>query len=163
ASGKRALRIRRKLERLEMPGTWPTPRAVELVRRPLGAGLECQLPLGLPLRSHRTRPRGGTPASTEPARDQDPQALSAASVIVAWNVFQHFYPYHDVIGGPWDRVLDDALVDASDDRSTADAYDTMRRLVVRLDDGHGWVYPSNPPRGILPADLVGVGDAVIVQ
>ena len=163
AQGKRALRVGRKFHRVFLPDFWTTPGAIELMRRPLGAGLECQVALGLPMRRGHTLPPGKTTAVPPVARSEDPRVLSEASVIVAWNVFQHFYPYHDEIDEDWAEVLVDALVDAGDDRSTADAYDTMRRLVVRLHDGHGYVSGVDPAQGVFPAALVGVGDDVIVQ
>lgn len=163
AQGRRALRIRRRLHRVPLPDLWKTPGMIELARRPLGAGLECQIPLGLPMRRGHTLPTHEATAEPPVIRSTDPRVLSEASVIVAWNVFQHFYPYHDAIEEDWAQVLDDALLDAGDDRSTADAYDTMRRLVVRLQDGHGYVSAVDRPLGVFPAALVGVGDDVIVE
>lgn len=163
AHGKRALRIHRQRHRVALPEFSNMPNAIELTRRPLGAGLECQVPLGLPIRRGHTLP-AATAATVSPlARSEDPRVLSEASVIVAWNVFQHFYPYHDEIDEDWEQVLDEALRDAGDDRSRADAYDTMRRLVVRLHDGHGYVTDVDAPHGVFPAALVACDDEVVVQ
>lgn len=63
-----------------------------------------------------------------------------ADVIIAWNVFQHFYPYFDVVDVDWDEELTLALQSAQSDVNERDFFDTLSRLVAKLQDGHGNVY-----------------------
>jgi C-terminal processing protease CtpA/Prc len=64
-------------------------------------------------------------------------------VIIAWNVFQHFYPYFDVVRVDWDQVLTAALQKALEDRNARDFDGTLRRMVAALHDGHGRVVDQN--------------------
>jgi C-terminal processing protease CtpA/Prc len=59
-----------------------------------------------------------------------------ATVMLAWNVFQHFYPYFDVVGTDWSKELEIALRAAATDADDAAFYRTLNRLVVQLHDGH---------------------------
>ena len=58
---------------------------------------------------------------------------------LAWNVFQHFYPYFDVVDADWPAELPRALRSAATDADECAFLATLRRLVAALDDGHGRV------------------------
>ncbi|MFH1884456.1 MAG: S41 family peptidase, partial [Planctomycetota bacterium] len=62
-----------------------------------------------------------------------------ADVVIAWNVFQHFYPYFDVVNVDWDSELTNALRKAMTDKNERDFYYTLSRLIAKLQDGHGGV------------------------
>jgi hypothetical protein len=103
-----------------------------------------------------------------------------ADVALAWNVFQHFYPYFDVVRVDWAATLRPALERASRDSDEAAFRDTLRALVAELHDGHGMVVlGSQRPTHQLPlawdwldnqlritaiapaaADKIAVGDVV---
>jgi hypothetical protein len=70
----------------------------------------------------------------------DSESVRLADVIIAWNVFQHFYPYFDVVDADWDKELTLALESALRDVSERDFFYTLCRLVAILQDGHGNVY-----------------------
>jgi C-terminal processing protease CtpA/Prc len=73
----------------------------------------------------------------------DDRSTRLAGVIIAWNVFQHFYPYFDVVNVDWDAVLPDMLRRAAIDDGEEQFLTTMRHLVALLQDGHGNVgHPS---------------------
>jgi C-terminal processing protease CtpA/Prc len=135
------------------------PKVGETFTRSLGAGLACRVVLGLPL----TEPPAASPVA--PAAIQlgaeDP-AVRVAAVVVAWNVLQHFYPYHDVTGEDWDAVLDDALADVLDDEGPRDLALTLRRLVHRLHDGHGSVSGPGVDDGTIPLHLAQVEGRTVV-
>ena len=78
----------------------------------------------------------------------DELSIRLANTVITWNVFQHFYPYFDVVNVDWLEVLDQTLTSALDDIS-ADAYfETLSRMVAQLQDGHGVVrYHFDSPRG----------------
>jgi C-terminal processing protease CtpA/Prc len=68
---------------------------------------------------------------------QSSQVTRVASVIIAWNVLQHSYPYFDVVQTDWPQALRDALAGAWQAQNEDEFYETLQRLVSRLHDGHG--------------------------
>ena len=113
----------------------------------LGGGVAAVVPLELPIRDGKTVPPvvpspSGT--ATLPAPDPVPlvasdRATRLAAVIIAWNVFEHFYPYFDVAGTDWMAELPLRLGEAARDDGPAALHRTLRRLVHDLHDGHGIV------------------------
>ena len=80
----------------------------------LGAGVTCLVPLALWADGEHTLP-STPPASTQPASAPtsytgNDRATRLADVVLAWNVFQHFYPYFDVIETGWPTELRKALL-----------------------------------------------------
>src|SRR5262249_12766614 len=67
-----------------------------------------------------------------------------AAVALAWNVFQHFYPYFDAVKADWPGELRRALTQAATDADERAFLDTLRRLVAELHDGHGSVGLRSP-------------------
>ena len=129
------------------------PEAGELVERALGRGLSAQIPLALYSRDGQTlRPDDAPPVGRLEAELEHivldelaggDEALRYADVIVAWNVFQHFYPYFDVIEVDWDSVLTQTLRQASAGQTRKDLLQSLRWMVAQLDDGHGNI--EHPP------------------
>src|SRR6185295_15153962 len=74
-----------------------------------------------------------------PAGSGDDRASRLAAVIVAWNVFEHFYPYFDVVQTDWPEVLRNSLVSAAEDKDAIEFATTLKRMVASLHDGHGGV------------------------
>jgi C-terminal processing protease CtpA/Prc len=110
----------------------------------LPGGVSIRLPLAVYADGEGTLPR--PTAAAEPAPEPagfipsgDDRATRLADVIIAWNVFQHFYPYFDVVTADWPGVLRQALASAATDKSAVDFAKTLRRLVAALHDGHGRV------------------------
>jgi len=125
------------------------PRPGATVEKPVGRGLSAQVPLALYSRDGQTlRPDAAPPPEPMQARldslalPHSGTALFAANVVVAWNVFQHFYPYFDVVDVDWTDVLGRSLRRALVDRSEDEFRRTLQRLVAQLQDGHGRVSPS---------------------
>ncbi|OOG64792.1 hypothetical protein B0E46_05140 [Rhodanobacter sp. B04] len=77
-------------------------------------------------------------------------AAREADMVVAWNVFRHFYPYWDVIRLDWDRELPQALADADKADSRAAQQRALQRLLAPLGDAHGTVFDT---LGKKPASL----------
>lgn len=126
------------------------PQPGELVNKALGAGLSVQLPIALYSKNGHTiglnedHPFENIVSALESidlnvltAVDED---LRFAGVLIAWNVFQHFYPYFDVVQTDWDSVLASTLTDARNDVDTREFLRTLRKMVAQLEDGHGRVY-----------------------
>lgn len=150
-----------------------TPRRDEVIEKELGAGLAVQLPLALFTDEQGTLPHAPSGAGNELARELnriDVSSLTAddvrvrlADIVIAWNVFQHFYPYFDVVEVDWDRQLTLGLERALADENARDFFDTLRLLVAALQDGHGYVSHEKFTRGYAPPLRLGwVEDRVVV-
>jgi hypothetical protein len=126
------------------------PEIGEVVNKELDAGLSCQIPLALYTDESGTLGKNTDYSFEELISDlgsKDFSDLTAknefvrlADVITAWNVFQHFYPYFDVVDVNWDRELTNGLISALEDETETDFFYTLSRMVARLKDGHGNVY-----------------------
>ena len=125
-----------KSERVKSPAiaaSMPEPFAAELI-----PGLSVSVPLALYVDSEGTLPRA--PKPREPLlyeRQAADRGTRLATVIIAWNVFQHFYPYFDVVKTDWLAELPKALRTAATDSGTHEFEKTLGRLVAALKDGHG--------------------------
>lgn len=87
-----------------------------------------------------------------------------ADVVIAWNVFRHFYPYWAEAGADWDSRLRPHL-EAAYAAGTRQAHrGALRQLVADLRDGHGNVVEASPPpqRASLPIRVAIVADALVV-
>ena len=123
----------------------------EVVEKNLGKGLAAQIPLALFSKDGQTiRPEDAP--SAEPMQalldsmamdtlTANSQALRYANVVIAWNIFQHFYPYFNVVDVNWENVLRDALIRTFNDQNPEDFLKTLRWMVAQLKDGHGTVIP----------------------
>src|SRR5262245_4450502 len=135
----------------------PLPKPDEPFIAELGGGVSCRVPLALYADGKGTLPRATAkaPASAKPKGflpSGNDRATRLAAVVIAWNVFQHFYPYFDVVKTDWPAELRKALIAAASDATALDFTDSLRRLVAALHDGHGrvsgvedswsWRYPS---------------------
>jgi C-terminal processing protease CtpA/Prc len=83
-------------------------------------------------------------------RAAEDRATRLAGVIIAWNIFQHFYPYFDVVRTDWPAELPKALRTAATDSGAADFQKTLQRLVAALKDGHGRVSGPRQPLMLAP-------------
>ncbi len=151
------------------PENPPTPGAHADVA--LASGLEARVPLVLtetqarpdPARaaqreSLRTALAAVTSQSDSPDLDQ-----RLADVVVAWNVFRHFYPYWPEAGVDWDARLRPQLETARDADSLAAQRDAVRSLVADARDGHGRVADAKEAeRADLPVTLAVIEDRLIV-
>src|SRR5215813_6954706 len=142
-------------ERISVPADGRAPIGTQpdqIFTADVGAGVTVRVPLKLYADAtgtlpHRARPVPALanllrPVVQEQAYRND-RATRLAAVALAWNVFQHFYPYFDVVDTDWPRALVTALTTAATDADERAFIDTLRRLVTALHDGHGRV---NHPR-----------------
>ena len=83
--------------------------------------------------------------TTSPSRWS--RSTRLASVVLAWNVFQHFYPYFEIVKGNWNDVLVRTLRKAAMDEDERAFLDTLRELVAQLHDGHAIVKEETLPDG----------------
>jgi hypothetical protein len=140
----------------------PDPRAGDHVDIDLGRGLRARVALTLTSEDAQRRPDpaalGGLVAASAralPVPAADP-AANMADVVVAWNVFRHFYPYWpDLTGDPrmdWDAALAGHLRAAAAATTKLQQRAVLRRLVADAHDGHGGVrdLATAAPAGALP-------------
>jgi C-terminal processing protease CtpA/Prc len=112
----------------------------------LPGGVTCSVPIGLPGDVTTATPKDMTGEGS--AFDR---STRLAAVIIAWNVFQHFYPYFDVTHTDWQLALRSALTRSAEDRDPPAFIITLRKMIATLHDGHGYVSgPGAPPMFIPP-------------
>ncbi len=121
----------------------------EVVEVNLAGGVAALVPISLPADEIGTLPRTSN-ADTSPSAtgdspfSGDERATRLASVIIAWNVFEHFYPYWDVLETDWPGALSSALQAAATD--TAHSFlRTLRRMTKAAHDGHVKVFWDAAP------------------
>jgi C-terminal processing protease CtpA/Prc len=137
----------------------PLPEPGKPFAADLGGGVSALVPLALYAGEHGTLPEvpaGVQPVSLGAAEGFVPsgndRTTRLADVVLAWNVFEHFYPYFDVVGTDWPAELRRALRSAATDRDEKAFLETLRRLVAALHDGHADVTSDreSPARLVAP-------------
>jgi C-terminal processing protease CtpA/Prc len=135
----------------------------------LGGGVSALVPLALYKDEKGTLPHPSANIAEVKAPDLgftpsgNDRVTRLADVALAWNVFQHFYPYFDVVQVDWPAELRKALNSAATDRDEQAFKNTLRRLVAALQDGHGNAYTTVQPEvGHLPLIWDWVEDQLVV-
>ncbi len=105
----------------------------------LGGGISALIPLALFADEQGTLPLAPSIPKYELPSPRDTRAEHLATAALAWNVFQHFYPYFDVVPVDWFGVLRETLTAAQTNQDEYAFLLTLRRMLARLDDGHGAV------------------------
>ena len=170
--GERSLRIAAE-EAIAEPPFPEHPIPGETVEKRLGGGLAAQVPLALYSDESGTWPRDSS-RPLEPLRAAleviDPDAITPddpavrlADVVIAWNVFQHFYPYFDVVDVRWEDALRRALEKALEDGGGHDFHQTLQTLLAAARDGHAGIRHPRYQSIHLPPFRVGwVEERVVV-
>ncbi len=113
----------------------------------VGGGVRVWVAVALYADSQGTLPHApivpDPPNGVKPVWSASDRGTRLGDVIIAWNVFQHFYPYFDVVNTDWSSELRKALASAATDKNEAAFTDTLRRLVAALHDGHGQVVKTS--------------------
>ena len=125
----------------------PAPSAGAHVDIDLGSGLKARVPVALTETeaagdSSRAAPLDALRKNVEGVgglRDSIDVNTRLADVVVAWNVYQHFYPYWDVVKIDWNARLASHLERAYDAATREAQQRALRRLVADVQDGHGSV------------------------
>ncbi len=134
----------------------------------LGAGIACRVPITLYVDD-----RGTVPADSVPVRlnvDRAPgwsptpadRSTRLATVGLAWNVIQHFYPYFDVVSCDWPAALDRGLREAAVAETSWDFLQVLRRLIAHIHDGHGRVWHESDQTFFAPMSFDWVDDQLVV-
>ena len=85
-----------------------------------------------------------------------------ANVVIAWNVFQHFYPYFDVVGVDWEEELSKTLRNVYAGKTEPDYFKTLSEMVAKLKDGHGIVFTNKITQWGLPIMVGWIQNNVVV-
>lgn len=137
----------------------------------LGGGVSALIPLSLYGDAGGTIPHVAAdvrpPSPDKPAGfvpSGNDRATRLADVALAWTVFEHFYPYFDVVQVDWPGELRKALAAAAKLQGEVNFLDTLRGMVAALQDGHGSViHPSKVFTHQLPLAWHWVEDKLVVS
>ncbi len=143
------------------------------IRKNIGNNLICEMPLALYSNKKHTFPVSDT-LSLKSLKEQLSQisdstlntgniGVRLANVIIAWNVFQHFYPYFDVIHIDWDKELSIALSNAYNSFTNIDDYKNLSQMVAKLEDGHGWVNNEKIDQWAPPFSIAFIENRIVVK
>ncbi|WP_439880691.1 S41 family peptidase [Pontibacter sp. MBLB2868] len=122
------------------------PKVGEYTTKTIGGGLKAVVPLALYGTKNQTYPAADK-ASLEELKS-NLEAIPAQEIVgadlytrlgnitIAWNVFQHFYPYFNVAQTDWGQDLRDALARAYTDKTAVDFQGNLQQLIAKLKDGH---------------------------
>jgi C-terminal processing protease CtpA/Prc len=131
------------------------PKTKELIEEGIGNDIFCQIPIVL-----YTNNKNGTYPTTDNRSlinlekslsniitTDNNVYLRLGNIINIYNVFQHFYPYFDVVDLNWEKELEIALKLAYNDTIQNDYLNTLKKFTAKLKDGHIWVN-SSPDKNI---------------
>jgi C-terminal processing protease CtpA/Prc len=160
-------------ERLTLDGTDPGDlpeyaRPTNVFRARLDPGICALVPTALFADDRGTLPHmSNSPARPEAGRDIQlsvgHRGARLATVMLAWNILEHFYPYFDVVSADWDQQLQIALGKAATDATETDFFVTLNQLLVALHDGHGSLAGPGVPRATpLPIFVELIEEKVVV-
>lgn len=110
---------------------------------------------------HRS-PAPPNPKSPSVRFSGNDRATRLAVVALSWNIFQHFYPYFDVVKADWQQELTRALDSAAHDPDEKAFLNTLRRMVAALHDGHGGVYRAAEASGAAPVIFGWVENRLVI-
>ncbi len=115
----------------------------EIIKNEISDGIYCQIPLVLYGDSLNTYPQANSDLLYKLNKELEncevkPVELSTriGNVINVYNVFQHFYPYFDVVEVDWGKEFSRAIERSYLDRSKTDHLITLQKFTAPLNDGH---------------------------
>jgi hypothetical protein len=177
--GERSLVITRDAEVFTGTLFEAVPSMGDVIKEDLGGGVEARVPValfsddsgtvasGLAAGARSAESPGDLRAALAgidlPSLTADSETVRLADVVIAWNVFQHFYPYFEEAAVDWEPLLPEFLDRALFDADAQSFFRTLKRLVARLRDGHGRViHATYQPSAALPLLLDWVEGRVVV-
>ncbi|GAB3016721.1 hypothetical protein GCM10027051_21560 [Niabella terrae] len=125
------------------------PRPSDLIQERISEKIKVCLPLVLYGNRDHTYPVGDTAilsvlksamaAYFDQHRTADSAALRLGDVVIAWNIFKHFFPYWQDASKNPDEILKEALSKALTDKTPMDFRKTLLEMTAPLNDGHIFV------------------------
>lgn len=131
---------------------------VEFITENIGSGIICQLPISLYFDANGTFPKAEKKQFNKLKSKLDsiethPKDLSVrlGNIITTFNVFQHFYPYFEVVDVNWENEFRKALKRSFSDRNGYDHQVTLQKFTSPLKDGHISVFYKHADNFWTPA------------
>lgn len=116
------------------------PKPGELIDERISEGLWIKLPLALWGSDNQTFPKSNTQKLIELQQELNKKESIVyerlGSLVITWNIFQHFYPYFKEVNVDWEKELKIAIHDTYNDKSEHDFLNTLRKFTAKLKDGH---------------------------
>jgi len=119
------------------------PHFGEIIEKPVGNSIYCQIPLVLYSNDLGTFPKAeqlqlSNLKDNLELAEKNPENVSVrlGNIVNTYNVFQHFYPYMDVIDIDWNQELEIALSRCFTDRTAKEHLVTLQKFTSPLKDGH---------------------------
>lgn len=130
------------------------PQLGEVTKEPIGNNLTCVVPLALQTNNAATYPKTEATSlnqlkselSNINIREDFNQETNLASIIITWNVLQHFFPYFDAIETDWSGVLGETLKSTLLNKQKSDFYITLSQMIAQIQDGHGIIFDTQKYR-----------------
>lgn len=145
-----------------------SPSIGEYIEKTIGNGIYCQIPLSLYANEENTYPKGELTQEfldNLNSVDEKPKNLNSriGNVIIAYNVFQHFYPYFEEVDISWEKELETALKRSLKDKTDNDHLITLQKFTAPLKDGHIRVWARNEePKYMPPIKWEMIEDKLVV-
>jgi len=115
----------------------------EVIEKQIGPDIYCQVPLALYNSSNGTFPKSNHEELTayqdlvkNAHNTENELALRLGNTINVYNVFQHFYPYFDVVAVNWENELEKALKRSYSDKNNQEHVISLQKFTAPLKDGH---------------------------
>jgi hypothetical protein len=126
------------------------PNDDELISKNIGSGIHCQIPIVLYKNEMGTFPKADRKVLNElkskiiySGIGSQNLSVRLGNIINTYNVFQHFYPYFDVVEVNWEQELREALKRSFTDKNGEDHTITLEKFTAKLKDGHITIYGSS--------------------
>jgi C-terminal processing protease CtpA/Prc len=136
---------------------------------PIGAGISALVPMTLYVDQDGTLPHIKRKDSDISVINRIPpwsaldRATRLSAIVIAWNVFEHFYPYFDLVEADWPGELCRALRQAAVDKNERSFAETLGHLTVPLRDGHVIIqHPTDSGTFRPPISLGWVENQIVV-
>jgi hypothetical protein len=114
-----------------------------------------ETPEMVPQQSFAGKPEGWTPAGFD-------RTTRIAATIIAWGVFDQFYPYWDVVDVDWDERLDVQLHRAATAQDDSEFAAALRIMLNELQDGHARLVYNQSRRGLIPLIFERIEGRIVV-
>jgi hypothetical protein len=126
------------------------PKFGTIIIKNISDDIYCQIPLVLYCNEKGTYPKADSVSLRNLKRsldsffsNHDLTSQRIGNVIIVYNVFQHFYPYFDVVNVNWDNELSKAISRCFTDKTPEDYLVTLEKFLAPLKDGHIFVIPKS--------------------
>ncbi|MFK7812122.1 MAG: S41 family peptidase [Maribacter sp.] len=141
-----------------------------IIEKEVGKGIYLQLPLVLYSNDNGTYPKSDSfsleklkNSLNEVHQETTDLSVRLGNVINTYNVFQHFYPYFDVVDVNWNNELERALKSSFNDSIPKDHLITLQKFTSPLNDGHIIVsYNRNSEWSTPPITWEWINDKLVI-